>query len=305
MEYIVGAITIVNNIDYNDPNKQNKTDVLGGCVFALSGLKLYADSVIGVSAVGDDFLSLYGEHFERNGLSVAGMFYALPTTHHTVLTYGESGQWTEVPLQGENYFAEQLKNYMIRAKNIVPFCDDNTKGIFLDCGATEDIFGQVDELRAAAPNAKIFWEIPTFSSTDLSIRELVENNIRLFDWYSMNLHEAGVFFGAEGEQNIIDAVADFGVPCFLRAGKKGAYLIDERGVAFAESIDMGPVVDTTGCGNTSSAAALFGICEGYSPRQTVLLANIAAGYNAMQQGPIPQLTPEMRERAIETMQARE
>ena len=62
------------------------------------------------------------------------------------------------------------------------------------------------------------------------------------------------------------------------------------------------VVDPTGCGNVSTAAALYGWCEGYEPKKIARLANISAAYNLLQYGPCPKVDAAMRRHAEELLQ---
>ena len=50
----------------------------------------------------------------------------------------------------------------------------------------------------------------------------------------------------------------------------------------------GPVVDTVGCGNTSTGAALYAYAEGKAPLMVGIMANVASARNLMQFGVIPE-----------------
>ena len=58
-------------------------------------------------------------------------------------------------------------------------------------------------------------------------------------------------------------------------------------VVFAPPVKVENSVDPTGCGNCSTAAALIGFAEGLDAFDTVMMANISAGFNACQIGPWP------------------
>ena len=58
------------------------------------------------------------------------------------------------------------------------------------------------------------------------------------------------------------------------------------------------MVDTTGCGNTSTAGACVAWCEGSGPIMTGIMANISSNYNLRQKGPYPYIgEAEMRDAA--------
>lgn len=84
----------------------------------------------------------------------------------------------------------------------------------------------------------------------------------------------------------------------LRVGKRGAYAVTPQGVWFCPSVDpAGPTVDATGCGNCSTAVAGLGFPMGCDPAMSLVMGTVAAGYTAMQMGPIPPVTDERMEQA--------
>ena len=107
------------------------------------------------------------------------------------------------------------------------------------------------------------------------------------DIYSVNLHEARGFWGKETLEEIIEEIQKLGKPCFLRLGEEGAGLVTADSAVFAPPVKVENSVDPTGCGNCSTAAALIGFAEGLDAFDTVMMANISAGFNACQIGPWP------------------
>ena len=107
------------------------------------------------------------------------------------------------------------------------------------------------------------------------------------DIYSVNLHEATAFFQKATLAEVIQEIQSLGKPCFLRLGEEGAGLVTRDGAVFAPPVDVAGSVDPTGCGNCSTAASLIGFAEGLPAFDTVMMANISAGYNAKQVGPWP------------------
>ena len=61
-------------------------------------------------------------------------------------------------------------------------------------------------------------------------------------------------------------------------------------------------VDPTGCGNISTAAAMWAFFEGYDPLRICIWAAICAGYNALQYGPYPRMDAETRAEAQKLME---
>ena len=71
-------------------------------------------------------------------------------------------------------------------------------------------------------------------------------------------------------------------------------MIQDGKAWFAPSVESESSVDSTGCGNCSTGASLYGYCEGFHPLKTACYANVAAGVNARQYGPFPEYTPEIK-----------
>jgi sugar/nucleoside kinase (ribokinase family) len=105
-------------------------------------------------------------------------------------------------------------------------------------------------------------------------------------------------FGGKNETETIKAISDLDVPCFFRVGERGSYMILAGQSYFAPSVTVGPIVDVTGCGNASTAAALYGYCEGMSGERIAALANISAAYNLLQYGPFPSADRRVRTHAL-------
>ena len=79
---------------------------------------------------------------------------------------------------------------------------------------------------------------------------------------------------------------------FLRAGEKGSYVIADGKATFVPSVLVGDVVDPTGCGNCSTAVALYAWMETRDPLMTGIMANISAAYNLLQSGLYPGYSAE-------------
>jgi sugar/nucleoside kinase (ribokinase family) len=79
-------------------------------------------------------------------------------------------------------------------------------------------------------------------------------------------------------------------------------MICNNNAYFSESIVLGEIIDTTGCGNCSTAAALAGFCEGYEPEKIARMGNIAAAYNLLQYGPYPYVV-KIRDEALKRLHA--
>ncbi len=303
MKYIVSGISIVNDIVYTD--KPEEKCILGGALYTASGIKLYTDDMVFVTTGGSDYFDFYGDYFERNGYDRSAVYMTLPMTHYSRLVYEEDGSWQEYHLGGADFFERYLAETSRSPEMLAPFCGEDTKGIAFDSHADDPMWERIDEVRVLAPNARLSWEVQTFDSEDPDPEKhkIVERNIRLCDMFSMNLHEASRYFGSQDEQTVIDRIRELGVPCFLRAGERGAYFVTEDGAVFVPSLRAPVAVDVTGCGNSSTAAAFYGFCEGFSPEKAALCGNIAASFNVRERGPMKQ-PAAYREQALRLLNAR-
>ena len=168
-----------------------------------------------------------------------------------------------------------------------PLCGPDTKGIYLEASLSAKIADHLSELRALLPNGKLMWEVNTEDLFDPARKEAILRRISEVDIYSVNLHEATAFFQKATLAEVIQEIQSLGKPCFLRLGEEGAGLVTRDGAVFAPPVDVAGSVDPTGCGNCSTAASLIGFAEGLPAFDTVMMANISAGYNAKQVGPWP------------------
>ena len=57
-------------------------------------------------------------------------------------------------------------------------------------------------------------------------------------------------------------------------------------------------IDPTGCGNTSTGAAMWAFCEGYDPLMTCIIGNVVASYNVRQYGPYQDMSQKTRDEML-------
>lgn len=299
MKYVVAGPTIVNDIVYADGSRSQGH--LGGSVYCLEGIKIWEDSCLYVSNVGDDFGKFYGTWMEANHCSLAGLQYILPHTQYTQLLYGAEGLHSEHSIYGEEEEAEVEKLDLVSGRVISSCCDADTKGIYVEASETSGFWDEINWIREKT-KAKIMWELPTSAAMTASRHEKVLECIARSDMYSLNYPEAKALFHMETKEDVIEKIKELRIPCFFRVGSEGSYMIADGQAAFARSVTVGEIVDPTGCGNCSTAAALYAWCEGNSLYQTARMANISAAYNLLQYGPYPEITDEVRRQARELLE---
>lgn len=297
MEYVVAAMSIVNDLHYTDGRRVRQ--VTGGGLFMLGGVLSLTPQVGFVTAAGPDFEQYHGEFFAQNGLSLAGVHRTLPYTHYTTVSYAQDGSWHEESIYGPDYEAQNAENTMIHGAWVAALCGPETKAVYTESGA-EELFWRPEELaavRAAAPGALLMWEVPHYNTFNPAQKPLIFPALRQADLFSVNLREARELFGAANRQEALRAIRATGKPCFLRLGVEGSCVVmpGQKAVA-VPSVGLSRTVDPTGCGNCSTAAAMVGFAQGLSPAMIAAFANVAADYNALQLGPCPELSDALRAR---------
>lgn len=294
-DYLATGSTILNDIVYADGTK--KCGFLGGTLYAVNGIKTYTDSVLFISPAGPDFDSFYGDYFRANGLSAEGMELILPKTQYNVVEYNEAGQWWEHSVYGDAYVNEVGTMPLVKTEYVVKHSTEDTKGIYFESTCEEDVWDGLPEIRKAAPNAVIQAELSSVDIENHTLHKKVFDLIEKVDMFSVNLPESMELFQTSSEEESIQRILEIGKPCFFRVGKKGSYMIEDGKAWFAPMV--GGSVDSTGCGNCSTGASLYGYCEKKHPLMTAILANHAAGLNASQTGPYPLYTKEIREEMVQ------
>ena len=292
MDYAVAGITITGDVIFADGSEIKGQ--MGGSVFALEGVRLWTKSCLYISNAGPDFPQLYGKWFADNELSTKGISMTMPATRYDVVRYYPDGQYDEYPLQAGEQGQQIHALSTITPAQVKAACG-GCKAVYLDSRMQHaDWDSCISSIRAQG--CKVMWEIPAYIKDPANHKRIWEM-IAKVDIYSLNLPESKIFFGVDTEEEAIKKILEMGKPCYYRVGSKGSYMIMDGQVAFAPSIDIGKPVDPTGCGNCSTASAMYCWCEGYDPLMICVMSNIAAAYNIMQYGPYPTFIPEVTAQA--------
>lgn len=294
MEYIVAGYTMINDIIFADGSSIK--DQLGGSIFSAAGIKLWRDSLVYIGTAGPDFKKYYGDFFQSNKIHTA-VEEVLEHTLYYVLEYNKDGSWQEYCKYGEEYENEARDIGKLTPEMFERYCDESTKGIYLEAGLNTDIVNHFSKLRSMMPKGKLMWEISTDDLEDPDKHDTILRLIDEVDIFSVNLKETKAFFQVNTDEEAIEEILKLNKACFLRAGTKGSYLIDDGQVTFLPSYGVEESVDATGCGNCSTATALIGFAEGLPALETLAMANISAGYNARQYGPWPLVDEKVRKEA--------
>lgn len=296
-KFLVTGSVIVNDIYQSDGSCAK--GFLGGSIYAVNGILPYTDDVLFLSSAGKDFDKYFGDYFRKNGLRTDGVELCYEKTHYTKLEYLDTGEWSERSIYGKEYDELYNSDSSIKVEYILKHGGDDVLGIYFESAVDDKIWQDLDLIREKCPNAKIMAEIYTSDTKDPSLKDKVIDLIKKVDIYSLNGFEAMSLFGTNSEEDSIEAILDLNVPCFFRLGKKGSCMIQDGKVCFAKSSESEESVDSTGCGNCSTGAALYGFANGFDPLKTAIYANVAAGVNARQHGPFPEYTKEVKQWMVE------
>lgn len=284
MEYLAGGYTMISDI-YGLDGTVRMNDA-GGSAYAVGGMRLWRDSVGYVGTAGKDFDEFFGRFYRDNGIALF-MEFPLEETLHYDLHYAADGSWTESCLKGEEYENEARATGALTVEMFSKGIDRDTKGVYLEAAMNTDIVHRFRELKCAIGNARLMWEIEAGDLYEPSLKDEILRLIPQADCFSINMNEGKAFFDTSDEKEVMKSIDRIGKPCFLRAGEAGACWIEEGRGVFVPSYGADTSVDSTGCGNASTAAALIGFAEGFSPSKTVAMANISAYYNSRCHGLYP------------------
>lgn len=290
MKYVIAGGTILNDMLYADGSRAH--GYLGGTIYSVNGVKPYTDDLVYVTTVGPDYEKELVSYFHDNKITMDGLYPILYKTMYSTVEYYPSGEWFEYSIYPEYSFEQWAKEARLKPEQVLRFCGPETKGIYMEMNIGNEEF--VKEFHGKSPNGKAMWELPTRYCNEEQYHEYTLEQIKHVDIYSLNLPESKNLFGTDDEQGSIERIIEIGVPCFFRIGTGGAYQIQDGKAWYAPLIDFGKSVDATGCGNCSTAAAMYGFAEGLHPLMTAIKANIASGVNAAQFGPFLHFSDELR-----------
>ncbi|NLL91846.1 MAG: carbohydrate kinase family protein [Ruminococcaceae bacterium] len=271
----------------------------GPAFFALTALRLWTKDCKLVCKTGADYDETYGSWMDLHGLSRESIRVEADNCTVHVLKYRPDGLF-----DWESMYGYEALGYLITPpQQIDEACEDDTKGFYFANGLDTVIWRKIDEFKTRR-GVKMMWEFggKAPDGTPETSLKMMKNVIHIADMWSINSAEAEFLFGIprDKDEDIINEIMKLPVEMTLyRVGKRGAYAVTPSTAVFCESIDITESVDPTGCGNSSTGAAMWAHLEGYDPEMVVSIANVTAGYNAAQLGPIPHITDEIMKDAFE------
>ena len=323
MKYIVDGYTITNRLRFLDG--RIISDIMGGGGFyAYTAVKMCTDDSLFITSVGPDVDEVYGDWYKNNNVSKEGFFYQLDKTIYNELKYFEDGSYIEYSIYNGSYSDEELYEMrksglvflgeedpielakeFVSMDKVVPFIDD-AKGLY----TSQTLTDENTELLLAHKKGgcKVMWEIPATSiepCREIYVKDGIEglkHHLRAVDILSINRNESQIIFGVKTDNEIISLLKELNIPVYYRVGIDGAYMISdgkEYFVPMISTVASELEIDPTGCGNTSTGAAMWAFCEGYDPLKVCVIGNVVASYNVRQYGPYLNMSNEVRKEMMD------
>lgn len=297
MEYVVATTVSTDVIHLADGSTVRHQPGSAG-FYALAGLRVFTDRAAICGGIGPDYLPCHQAWYERNHLTTEGLVLRSPVTPTVEIQYFPDGSRIDRP----NVGLEEFRALDPTPEEVFRCCDRNTKGVYVFKDLNRD---DLDALIGGRLRFgyKLMWEISEDACKPENI-DVIESYLRDIDIFSINRGEAKLLYGtgdeAEAEARLAAASPHW---VFFRRGAEGAHmLVDGKRYQCPSCQDIS-VVDTTGGGNSSSGAVLYGCCEGYDPQLAGCMGSAAAAAIITQFGVPEQYTRETTELAMERAQA--
>lgn len=268
----------------------------GPAFYALSGIRLWEDSVKLVARTGADWTEDYEKWMDANRISKESV--KVDAEHVTTYQIAYDINGKAIREKSYSFYGDQAMGYLkTHPCDIEAALGADTIGIYKAEGADRVVWNQLGGLKKRY-GLKIMWELECFDSgKDL---ERLTEAMPLADAWSLNHTEAAFLFGIpkEDDMAMLRRLQGLPIPCtFYRVGKRGAYVVTPAEAYFCEAIDVAPYIDQTGCGNSSTGAFGYAVFAGHTLREALVMANITSGFNCAQFGPAPFISEEVRRRA--------
>ena len=292
MKYVVAGNAAADCITFADGSS---TGFLpgGATLFALTGIQLWTDEVLLCGGFGADYMDHMGDWLLRNHINRAGFHVRDPRNPLNYMFYRDEGGWDSRTEYGAAHYDNLCCNP--EEDHLRDFLAD-TVGLCTFRGEDPDFFREIFALRKEF-SFKFGWEI----KGNLCVPEklpLIRELLTQVDAFSLNRPEAFRLFGTNNDRDAITALQTLGLPLVIyRVGKRGIYILKDGECLFAPSFQKYPVVDVTGCGNSSTSAAFYAWCEGKDIFDIAAYANVTAGQNLRYYGAM-ELTEENRRTAM-------
>ena len=302
MKYAAIGSFFLNEINFADGKKISGI-IGGGGFFAYCGLLQYTPDCLFVAGAGNDFEAHFGDFFRKNAIRTDGLIPYADRNTVATMYYEPDGRWHETFAFGPDRHKDMSWNVCLLDffLQYLEKTGERPAGAYVAIGITEaDAWERVKTLREKY-GVKIMLELYTSDCAAENYPLFCERVLPNVDYFSLNRPESFALFSEQSEEAVIERLKTFSAPCFYRVGTKGSYTVKGNEVGFAPSVHIcapEQEIDPTGCGNNSTGAALWGLCEGYSALEVSYIGNVSAAYNVMQYGPYPRFDAQTRQEAL-------
>ena len=279
MKYVVLSTAVMDELHFADGRRLE--NVAGGAgIYALAGMKVWADSVQIVTGVGIDYFPAYSEWYTANNLPTDGLLVKDNCTPRTIVRYFEDGERKEIPIFG----LEHYQKIEVTPAQAEPFLG-GAKGVYVFKNTAPDFWPQMLALKQKL-GFTLMWEIAA-DATEPECLPTVEAIARHVDILSINRTEACNLLSVNSEEEAAEKLLGWNLPMvYLRVGERGAYAIGNGEITLVPSVPVA-VADVTGGGNSSSGGALVGFCETRNCKTAAMMGNISASFCIAQHGVPP------------------
>ena len=301
-EYLCAGNVMLDCKDFANARYGCQEFIGGPATFAYTGIRLWTDSVMQASRVGADYEPVFEEWVERNQVETRGFKVVCDRSNHIYGFMHAYGAERPAAFDRHNLDAWQDFGFMkTTPDDIAEFTNaGNVKGVYLAQNCDGVFWSKLGQIKRRN-GFKLMWEIEG-TWAEKQYLDMVENACQHADIFSINEAEACALFACQRDEDCIRGLRTLPVEMTLfRVGKRGLYVVTQQEAIYLPPVP-GPVVDTLGCGNTSTGSALFAYAQGYDPLMVGIMANIASARNIMQYGVIPEFA-EIRQACLAQAQA--
>ena len=287
-EYICAGNVMLDCKDFSNPAYGCEEFIGGPATFAYTGIRIWTDSVMQTSRVGADYEPLFKPWMEHNKVESKGFKVVCDRSNHIYGFIHAYGAPRPAAFDRHNLDAWQDFGFMkTTPEDIGEFTQGGgVKGVYLAQNCDRVFWKKLGQIKAR-DGFKLMWEIEGTWAENQYL-DLVMDACQYADIFSINVAETRKLFNCQSDEDCIKGLRSLPVEMTLfRVGERGLYVVTKD-----ESIYLspapGPVVDTLGCGNSSTGGALYAFAEGKDPLMVGIMANIASARNLKQYGVIPE-----------------
>lgn len=293
MEYVIATTVSTDEVHLADGTVfENQPGSAG--FYALAGMRVFTDRVAVCGGIGPEYLPRHEKWYRENGISTKGLLLRSHLSPTIVIHYFPDGSRVDEP----NIGLSEFRALDPSVDEVFDCCGQDTKGVYVFKAVERDYLDALigGKLRFGY---RLMWEISEDACRPEHI-DVIEAYLKEIDVFSINRGEAKLLYGtedeAEAEKRLLKASPNW---VFFRRGAEGAHLLADGRVYDCPSVPGVRAVDTTGGGNSSSAAVLYGCCEGYGPQMAGCMGSAAAAVIIGQFGVPDVFTEGMRVQAFD------